>query len=99
VSGNKSIYQIDKWLPDDIAIDMWILLFSPLKLLPALMPLSRRLHSSTRTAENSERTARTWLFFESLNRRQPRISAENQTSMADNSLPKQRKQREAQCLV
>jgi hypothetical protein len=49
---------------------------------------------STRTAKNSDGTAESPLFFRSPNRREPRISAKNAISMADNSLPKQRKQQE-----
>jgi hypothetical protein len=44
---------------------------------------SQLLHFSTRAAENSGRTAGTSLFFRSPNRRRPRISAENEMSMAD----------------
>jgi hypothetical protein len=36
--------------------------------------------------ENSEEQQATWLFFHSSSRRRPRISAEDETSMADNSL-------------
>jgi hypothetical protein len=36
--------------------------------------------------ENSEEQQATWLFFRSPSRRRPRISAENETSMAENSL-------------
>jgi hypothetical protein len=46
------------------------------------------------TAENSEGTAGFSLFFCSPNRQKPRISAEDEISMADNSRQKQQKQRE-----
>jgi hypothetical protein len=36
--------------------------------------------------ENSEEQQATWLFFRSSSRRRPGISAEDKTSMADNSL-------------
>ena len=76
-------------------MDMWMSLFMALKLLPGGNATFATLDSSTRTAETSERTATTWLFFGSPNRRRPRISAKIRTSMADNSLEKQQKQREA----
>jgi hypothetical protein len=36
--------------------------------------------------ENSEEQQATWLFFRMSSGRRPRIAAENETSMADNSL-------------
>jgi len=36
--------------------------------------------------ENSEEQQATWLFFRSSSRQRPRVSAEDETSMADNSL-------------
>ena len=80
-------------------MDMWMSLFMALKLLPGGNATFATLDSSTRTAETSERTATTWLFFGSPNRRRPRISAKIRTSMADNSLEKQQKQREMHCAV
>ena len=43
---------------------------------------------------NSEKTAGGWLFFVSPTRRRPRISAENERPLADNSWRKQQEQRE-----
>ena len=49
--------------------------------------------------KNSERTAGGSLFFRRRDRRQPRISAENGTSAADNLWKNSKKQREAPCLA
>jgi hypothetical protein len=47
--------------------------------------------------KNSERTVSLLAVFRSPNRRQPRISAVDEISMADNSPQKHQKQREARC--
>jgi hypothetical protein len=56
-------------------------------------------HPSTKTAKNSDETAGMSLFFNSPNRRRPRISAGKEVPVADNLLQKQQKQREVPCLV
>src|ERR1700756_2707062 len=55
--------------------------------------------TARRRSDSPGKTAKSSLFFRGRDCRQPRISAENGTSTADNFWKNSKKQREAQCLA